>query len=292
MERINMNKTLKVAYIDFWPEWTKENFVYPILSKYYNVVEDNSKPDVIFHSIFNNMQGIKKYPRDIKRILILAENWRPARFDTDYSISFDPHTNTNYRLPLWQIYLLLWPELKDSLYNKVQHTDFERFGAFVVSNPHNFMRNSAFLSLSTYKQVHSYGKYQTNSQELQAYSKGTYWRDAKLSFFKNKPHKFMFAYENTPTKYYCTEKLMDAFLVGSIPIYWGDTAVGEEWNEKAFINATKLGSQWIDAVKKIDTDALAFESMYNEPIFTESQKNKLEENLEKFEEWLINITNK
>ena len=45
-----------------------------------------------------------------KKILFIGENRRPV--GANYSISFDPHTETNYRLPLWQFYLILRPELK------------------------------------------------------------------------------------------------------------------------------------------------------------------------------------
>jgi len=212
-----MVETLRIAYADFWPEWPMENFVQPILEKHYNVVVDQKNPDVLFHSIFNRMQDTPKYK--CKKVLILAENWRPSKFGSDYSISFDPHSETNFRLPLWQIYLLLWPKLKDQLFNRVHHENFERFCSFTVSNGGNFMRNSAFQQLSQYKRVHSYGRYLTNDTGLQRASEGRYWRDAKDEFFMEHPHKFMMAYENKPYPWYCTEKLMDAFLVGSIPIY-------------------------------------------------------------------------
>jgi hypothetical protein len=119
---------------------------------------------------------------------------------------------------------------------------------------------------------------------LQKASQGRYWRDAKDEFFLKHSHKFMFAYENTPFRYYCTEKLMDAFLVGAMPIYWGDTRVSEDWNKEAFIDVTK---QELDIVKKIDSDKGLFKSIYEQPVFTDEQKKKLEDNLSNFETWLI-----
>jgi alpha(1,3/1,4) fucosyltransferase len=278
-------ETLKVWYTDFWPEWPMENFVQPILEKHYNVVVDQKNPDVLFHSIFNRMQDTPKYK--CKKVLILAENWRPSKFGSDYSISFDPHSETNFRLPLWQIYLLLWPKLKDQLFNRVHHENFERFCSFTVSNGGNFMRNSAFQQLSQYKRVHSYGRFMNNDMGLQKASEGRYWRDAKDEFFMEHPHKFMMAYENKPYPWYCTEKLMDAFLVGSIPIYWGDPKVDEDWNEKAFINAGRHQGMAFDIIKMLDKNESMFNDMYNEPVFTEEQKKKHLENLENFETWLI-----
>ena len=278
--------TIKVAYADFWPEWGDENFIEPILKKKYNVVVDQSNPDVLFHSIFGGMQNTARYK--CKKILFLGENWRPARFRSTYSISFDPPSDQNFRLPLWQAYLLLRPEWKERLYNRLNHEEFERFCSFTVSNPSNQTRNRVFDEMSAYKRVHSYGKVRMNDMGLKRASAGRYWRDAKDEFFLSKPHKFSITFENTSYPGYCTEKLMDAFLVGSLPLYWGDPKIKEEWNPKAFLNVNDYRG-YLDEVKRIDNNWEYFSEYYNEPVFTDSQKDNLENNLAEFEEWLFKI---
>ena len=94
-------ESLRVHFCDFWPEWPGEDFITPVLEKRYNVIIDQKSPDILFHSIFGGMKETPKYK--CKKILFLGENWRPKQFGSDYSISFDPHTETNYRLPLWQV---------------------------------------------------------------------------------------------------------------------------------------------------------------------------------------------
>jgi len=279
-------ETLKVAYADFWPEWNEENFIQPILQKYFNVVVDQKNPDVLFHSIFGGMSQTPNYK--CKKILYLGENYRSANFKSDYSISFDPHSETNYRLPLWQVYLLLKPELKDKLFNRVRHQKFERFCSFTVSNPSNNIRINHFEKISQYKKVHSYGKVRTNDLSLQQLSAGKYWRDAKYQFFLDHPHKFMMAYENTFYPYYCTEKLMDAFLAGSLPIYWGDPKVFKDWNEDAFLNANRLGNYVHDSVKRLDASS-EFDEIYAQPVFRDYQQEMHLENIAEFENWLIKI---
>ena len=96
------------------------------------------------------------------------------------------------------------------------------------------------------------------------------------------------AYENSSYPYYSTEKLMDAFLVGSMPIYWGDPKIEQDWNPKAFINVMKH-PDWLDWIKTADQNQTFWEEMYLEPVFTEEQKNKHIENLFNFEKWLIEI---
>ena len=83
---------------------------------------------------------------------------------------------------------------------------------------------------------------------------------------------------------------MDAFLVGSMPIYCGDPRVGEDWNKEAFIDVTR-GFDF-ERIKAIDNNWELFKSIYKQPVFTESQKFSLEMNISYFEEWIIKIINK
>ena len=282
---------LKVAFLDFWPEINDENIFLPILQKHFDVEVTKNNPDIVIHSIFNRMQETPKY--NCKKILFLGENYRPSQFPTNYSISFDPHSETNFRLPLWQLYLIFNPLLKDKLFNKIKHNIFNEFFSFTVSNGGNVIRNGFYYYLTQYKKVRSYGKIKTNDLSLQRESQGKYWRDAKDAFFIKNTHKFSIVFENNSYPYYTTEKLMDAFLAGSIPIYWGDPKVNEDWNSNAFINVGKIGTEnAIQLIKEMDNNDGKFAKMYNEPVFTKEQKNNLEYNINRFEDWLIEIIKK
>ena len=273
---------LKICFLDFWPEWNQENFITNILEEKFNVIIDYKNPDVVFHSAF----AIGQYYADrynCKKILFLGENIRPQKFNTDYSISFDKSSEKNFRLPLWQAFILKKPEYLNRLLTRQTTEKFERFASFTVSNGNNFMRNSLFDQLSEYKFVHSYGRYKNNDRSLQENEGKGYWRDIKDDFFMQHPHKFSIVYENTRYPLYCTEKLMDSFLTGQMPIYCGDPAVGEDWNLDAFIHGNNL----IDQVKIYDKNPDKFNEKYFEPVFTSSQENKLLDNLASFETWLI-----
>ena len=183
---------------------------------------------------------------------------------------------------------MLKPELKERLFNRTRIEHFEKFCAFIVSNPGNNFRNNAFDSLHHYKRVFSYGKVRMNSFLLKQASEGRYWRDAKDEFFRKHLHKFMFAFENTSYPGYCTEKLMDAFLVGSLPIYWGSPSVEKEFNNKAFINVMKE-EDWLEKVKELDSNPEIWDKYYNEPVFTDEQKIKHLDNMNSFQNWLYSI---
>lgn len=283
---------LKIHFTDFWPGFEEdENIFLPILQKYFDIEISANNPDVVIHSIYKGFKETPKY--NCKKILFLGENFRPEQFKSDYSISFDPHTNINYRLPLWQYYLILKPELKDILFGpRINHESFDRNAAFVVSNPSNGVRNAFFdkMSFSSWFQIFSYGRYKTNNYELIEASKGRYWRDAKYEFFQKYKHKYIIAFENTAYPYYCTEKLMDAFLAGSLPLYWGGPKVSEDWNKEAFINVGVRGlNESYELIHEMERDNKLFLEMYEKPIFTEEQRQNHMYNIKGFEDWFIKI---
>lgn len=281
---LNMEK-LKVGFIDFWPEIDQENIFLPILKKYYDVEVTKNNPDVIFHSIYAGFKETHTF--NCKKILFLGENYRAANYGSDFSISFDPHTDKNYHLPLWQFYLILRPDFRDILFGpRIHYDEFDRFASFTVSNGGNFFRNGAYRSLKEYKKVYSYGRYLTNDFELQQMSAGVHWREPKFRLFNKYHHKFTIAFENNSYPGYTTEKLMDAFLAGSLPIYWGDPTVTKNWNKDAFINAMTDGD-FINTVKRLDVNDEEFQKIYTAPIFTEEQRQRHQANIDGFEEWLI-----
>jgi alpha(1,3/1,4) fucosyltransferase len=286
---------LKVAFLDFWPEIKDENIFLPILQKHFQVEVTTLNPDVVIHSIFGGTRQSSSYK--CKKILFIGENYRPQTYGSNYSISFDPHSDTNFRLPLWQFYLILNPKLKDILFgSRINHETFDCGGSFVVSNPSNFFRNAFYDKLSSPDsgiKFYSYGRYKTNSFELVRASEGRYWRDAKYEFFLKNKHKYAITFENNSYPYYCTEKLMDAFLAGSLPLYWGDPKVNEDWNKDAFINVGKLGQDnAYNLIKSMERDKKLFDEMYHQSIFTEEQKNRHILNMMQFEQWLINVIKK
>jgi hypothetical protein len=280
---------LKICFCDLWPEFDVENIFLPILKKYYDVEINTSNPDIIIHSIYGGFKETPKYK--CKKILFLGENYRPQNYGSDFSISFDPHTDKNYQLPLWQFYLILRPESKEKLFQpRILPEKYDRFASFVVSNPSNFWRNGFYnqFTLQSFGKVHSYGRYLTNDNSLIKESQGKYWRDAKNAFFEKNKHKYSIAFENNSYPYYNTEKIMDAFLGFSIPLYWGDPKIQDNWNSKAFINVLKVGQQkTIELVRKMEKDNQLFLDMFNEPVFTEEQKKRHIENIEQFESWFI-----
>ena len=113
-------------------------------------------------------------------------------------------------------------------------------------------------------------------------------------------YKFQIAFENSRTKGYMTEKLMNAYYGHTIPIYFGDDMAASYLNEKRFINcnisdddaenikkvpgktethildqirpiiAERL-DECIDRVIEVDDDDALYEAMLMEPILPNNQ---------------------
>ena len=62
------------------------------------------------------------------------------------------------------------------------------------------------------------------------------WQAAKRAYLRK--FKFTIAFENSRRAGYATEKLYDAFAADTVPIYWGDPALGTIVNKDALV--------WVD----------------------------------------------
>ena len=101
----------------------------------------------------------------------------------------------------------------------------KKFCAALISNnitTDNF-RIDFINELNEYKEIDMGGIYRNN---------GGYIKN-KLEFLSL--YKFSIAMENTEGDGYLSEKILDAFLSGTIPIYYGDYMLDEYINPETFI---------------------------------------------------------
>jgi hypothetical protein len=68
-------------------------------------------------------------------------------------------------------------------------------------------------------------------------------------------YKFSLAFENTVQSGYVSEKIIEAMLCNTIPIYWGHADISRDFNPESFIN---LRDYWtidsaIDRILEIDS---------------------------------------
>ncbi|MDL2222602.1 glycosyltransferase family 10 [Bacteroidales bacterium OttesenSCG-928-M11] len=254
-------KTLRIFFVDFWNDFSiEDNFILNLLKEKYQIIIDSSKPDFLFYSSFGVTHF--KYKSAIK-IYFTGENDVPDFNLCDYGIgsahiSFE---NRYFRLPLYRLY-----KGYEDLFQKKNFSKqvLERkFCNFVYSNAQvsDPIRRSFFERLSQYKQVDSGGRYLNNIG---------YCVDDKIQFIAD--YKFTIAFENSRLSGYTTEKLLDPMRVNSLPIYWGNPRVREDFNIDSFIYVDSDADfdKIIAEIIRLDTDDSAYLEKLNHSWVNES----------------------
>lgn len=254
-------KKLKVKFVDFWPGYNPENhFISKVLRKYYDI-EIVEEPEYLFFSTF----GDQHYAYNCVKILYIGENVSPDFNICDYAIGFD-HLDFGDRYIRLPLYLVrkefeLFPKEKvfdaDDVLNR-------KFCSIVVSNSRyaDPTRERFFNLLSEYKRVDSGGMLWNNVGGAVP---------NKLDFVSR--YKFNIAFENSQVYGYTTEKIMDAMVANSMPIYWGNKEVYKDFNKESFINANDFLSldDLVEYIVKLDSnDDLYVEKLSQPWIYDES----------------------
>lgn len=256
--------TLKIWYVDFWPKFDKEKFIFTrILKEKFNIVFDEKNPDYVFCSHFGT--GYLKY--SCPRILFLGEAKAPDFNVYDYAIAFDDITFGD-RYLRYPLFLTYESQLKKALLKHTYEDDFYMsktgFCNQVISNASgDKIRDEIFDALSEYKKVDSGGKYRNNLPSNEPVKD-------KEEF--QKKYRFSLAIENSSFPGYITEKIVDAFAAGTIPIYWGDKDAVKSFNEESFIDITSCKSleEMVEKVKRVDSDDELYLKMMKAPAIREN----------------------
>lgn len=237
-------------------------FLTDILREKYELVECDD-PDYIICSSFS------KIPYEFcntpqVRFFYSGENYCPDFNLVDYAIGSDDITfgDRYFRHSDSQSLLL---EQKDRNYGPELLAGKDRFANFISGHESEYsIRGDFFKKLCEYKRVDSMGTYLNNMPDGHAIRRAD-------KFAEQSRCKFTLCFESTAYRDFCTEKLVDAFLADTIPIYYGDPNVGKTFNTKAFINCADYASyeDILARIKELDEDDEAYLAMMREPIYND-----------------------
>ena len=219
---------IKVQFADFWGEFNPyDNFIINVLKQNYDVLVADS-PDYLFFSTF----GYSHLKYNCVKIMFVGENVVPDFNLCDYAIGFDflDFGDRYMRLPLFMVFDS-FKELSKPKEVTAEHVLKRKFCSIVVSNARlsNSIRERFFRLLSEYKQVDSGGRLWNNVGGPVA---------DKHKFISN--YKFNIAFENSSVLGYTTEKIMDAMVANTVPIYWGNRWVERDFNKCSFISPAHM----------------------------------------------------
>ena len=162
----------------------------------------------------------------------------------------------------------LWPRLAEPRPPQ-QQPQAQRFCVFVVKNGSAPTRNRFMELLSEYKRVDSAGGFRNNMPGgLTAPEDAATYGDRYFPFLRQ--YKFMMCFENSKHPGYVTEKLLNAYAAGTVPIYWGTPEVLTWLNPKAFLfledESENAMRALVKRVRAMDVDGDAYQAMYREPL--------------------------
>lgn len=250
-----MKRTIKINFSDFGSYLDPQNnFIINTLRERFDV-ELSDNPDYLFFSVF----GYSHLKYDCIKIMYTGENIAPDFNLCDYAMAFDyiEFGDRYLRLPLYQN-RVSFPKLKTPKSYSDEELLDRKFCSIVVSNqgfssPH---RERFFRLLSEYKQVDSGGMLWNNV--------GGCVPD-KIKFVSQ--YKFNIAFENSSVQGYTTEKIMEAMVADSLPIYWGNELVGRDFNPASFVNVHDFPSleDAVQYVVDLDKDEARYLEMMRQP---------------------------
>lgn len=278
-----MKREIKLKILDWWDNGTGENFknnaILQILKKHlgdkYEFIEAD-KPEFILYGPFGDEH--LNYPSSCVRIFFSGENIRADFNLADYAIDFDL-LDFGERHLCYPLYIFYKDDFMKAINkHRLEPKSRDRFCCFLVSNPYaSSMRDEIFDIISSYKRVDSGGKYRNNIGGEIPNVSGDF-SSAKREWLGH--YKFNICSENSSHKGYVTEKIIQSFSSGCIPIYFGDSLISDELyskyrlviNPKAFINVHSFSNldEMLEEVKRIDNDESAYFAMLREPAFLQN----------------------
>jgi len=272
-------KYLTIYCVDTFDEsWQKQRIEKYLKIKYIINFTDNY-PDYIIYNVFGNSHLDPKFNNSIK-IAFLTENTIPDFYQADYLIG---HHHINYIDRYFKIPMFMWyniiqiKKIRDII---ISQPIRKKFCAAVISNAFSTdgFRLYFINKLNKYKTVDMGGQIKNNV--------GGTIKD-KIKFLSS--YKFSISMENTKGDGYSSEKIIDSFLSGTIPIYYGNDMLDEYINKNSYIlvKGHKDIKNKIRYIKKIDNNDDKYKKMLKENLLIDEKANEKVEKEEK--EFLFNI---
>jgi len=219
-ERCNTRNYLTVAFTGFWPGFRDDDnevlnlFSYAARLVGLGVRIDYSDPDLLVFSCFGD-QNLNKFIR-ATRILYLGENVRPDFGYADYSLTFDTsdYCGRNIYTPLWL--------LRSNIYS-AKTADPHPYDPTELEAPRQINQGRdavAYIGNNTTPiRVEAINELKKAGIPVDCFGSQTRPVSDKVKTLSQ--YRYSLCFENTFTPGYVTEKIIDSFLAGSIPLYWG-----------------------------------------------------------------------
>jgi len=252
-------KTVRVKFADYYGKDPAGTWAYRILCSFYDVELVDRSPDYLIDGGLGTDH--LDYP-DAVKIVFIGESCCPDFNLFDYAVGFDDLSfgDRYLRVPLYAFYESFKGLCGRSGVAADPSALLRRgFCSFVVSNADGDpMRVEFFRRLSRYKPVASGGRLFNNVGGPVA---------DKYDFISK--YKFNIAFENSVVPGYTTEKVMEPLSVGSVPIYYGNPRIEDDFNPGCMVRVASRDDveRAVEEVVALDRDDDAYLAKTAAPTF-------------------------
>jgi alpha(1,3/1,4) fucosyltransferase len=236
-----------IDFLDFPAPEREWNPFLPLLRRRFDLVS-SEYPD---YAMFTHLgQRHKLY--SCTKIFYTQENYAPKWRHCDFAVlSIKLDDPRAFHLPVYS----LWCKAADVVRPAAVACDElmaakDSFCAFLTGYDDSTVRvrTGFFHKLNARKRVNSAGTALNNTgYNVQGQGPRRAWLGR---------HKFYMAFENASVPGWTTERIIDAFASYTVPIYWGDPTIKQQFNPAAFIDRNDFPSDeaCIEYVLKVDSD--------------------------------------
>jgi hypothetical protein len=264
--------------IKFWPGFTLESSFLDYLLRQafgsYALAPNEQSADIVMSSVFD-----ATWPRHPERtICFIGENVRPNYDLCAYSISsdFDNYSGRNFRLPLWYGQLQ-WPGFRvDGSAPVPTNHAFENpvdIDTLLRPRPPRVLKDSDLFCCfvaSSYEQhrMLCLDRLMTKGH-VDVF--GNIGKPLQMSKYNILPrYRFNLCFENSSFPGYYTEKALQAWVGGCVPLYFSDRWYDADFNPKALINRIDFHTidEFVDHVAKINSSPSAYSALFEQPLLT------------------------
>jgi hypothetical protein len=252
-----------IEFIDWWQNISDDQ-----INVFKTIFKDQNK-NIKIYSVFGG-SDIKRNKNTLY-IQFSGESYykNPNLFDINF-IPYPVNTQNIVIFPYAAFHTIIAKISTDYFLNKREYnsTKFDdNFCLFVVSNGACKQRNYFYKELSKYKRVDSGGKFLNNMETKIPDGHGS---KEYFNFISN--YKFMICFENVSRPNYFTEKIINAYYNGTIPIYWGCPNIGDYINLDSILylkpNFTENDViELIDTIKFLDDNPEEYKKKYESVFF-------------------------
>lgn len=259
---------LLIDFVDFPGLTPHDNPFLNLLGRRYELVPSDS-PDYLMFT--HSGQRHKLY--SCTKIFYTPERYAPRWKDCDYAITCVQHDDPRtFHLPYYSLWRSAQPLIRPGgLDWRAELKAKTGFCSFLCSYADRSVagRTRFFQKLDARKRVDSAGRALNN----------TGWSvpwgyEPKLEFLRR--YKFHIAFENRDLPGLTSEKLPDAFAARTVPIFWGDITVKDQFNREAFIDRRDFDSDdaCVAHILQVDADDSLYLRYLSAPPFYGNRPNQ------------------